>query len=290
MSTQPKNKTKFARRTTESILAELILCKKLGWELGFVSGGHDAYSDVEFKELLKNINIVSGEKVWINIGAISDKELHQFKPYIKGVVASIETVNPDIHKKVCPSKPIKPFEDMLDSATKLGLKKAMTIILGLGETIDDFNLLKEFIQKHDIEKIHFYSLNPQKGTIFENAEMPTKEYQAEWIAMTRIAFPKINIQAGTWLDKVDNISLLLKAGANSISKFPAIKSFNSSYAKSVEEQSRQSGREFKGTLTKFIDFDIDEEVDKLNIEDKLKENIKIKLKPYIKTIKKNEKD
>ena len=37
MSTQPENKS--AVRSKESLLAELLICKKLGWEIGFVSGG-----------------------------------------------------------------------------------------------------------------------------------------------------------------------------------------------------------------------------------------------------------
>lgn len=285
MSTQPKDKTPLARRTTASILAEIIICKKLGWQIGFISGGHKAYTTLEFKELLKNINKIAEKKPWINIGALTEDELKQFQPYIKGVVASIETINPELHKMVCPSKPIEPFEEMLQYAAELRLNKAVTIILGLGETISDFELLKQFIKKHNIDKIHFYSLNPHKGTIFENTKPVTKEYQAEWIAMTRITFPKIDIQAGIWLDKVKNVSYLLKAGANSISKFPAIKYFNTDYAEEIEEQAEKAERKFKGTLTKFIDFNVDEEVEILNIDNELKQKIKIKLNQYISTIK-----
>src|SRR3989338_6252719 len=50
---------KFARRNTESILAEVILCRILGWNLGFISGGHNLYKTEDFKELLNKINIVS---------------------------------------------------------------------------------------------------------------------------------------------------------------------------------------------------------------------------------------
>ena len=59
---------------------------------------------------------------------------------------------------------------------------------------EDFELLKDFVIRHNIDKIHFYSLNPQKGTVFEKSKHITKEYHAEWIAKTRIAFPKLDIQ------------------------------------------------------------------------------------------------
>ena len=68
----------------------------------------------------------------------------------------IETINPEIHKKVCPDKPIEPYLEMFKIAEKYNLEKAMTIIVGLGETIKDFNLLKDFISKWNIKKIHFY--------------------------------------------------------------------------------------------------------------------------------------
>jgi biotin synthase-like enzyme len=270
---------KNAVRSQESILAELILCKKLGWDIGFLSGGHEAYTKLKFLELLQNIHKVIKEKIWINIGPLTKEELILYRPYIKGVVASIETINPEIHKKVCPSKPIKPFEDMLKEAENL--KKAITIILGLGETLEDINLLKSFIIKYNIDKIHIYILNPQKGTIFEKAEIPSAEYHAAWIAETRIAFPKIDIQFGIWKDKVDRVALMLEAGANSISKFPALRSFNSKQAKELEAEVKKANRIFKGTLTNLPKIDIDKEITKLKIEKNLKEKIKIKLKAYL---------
>jgi len=288
MSTQPKfNKQKLARRTTESLLAEIILCKKLGWALGFVSGGQKAYKKVEFLELLKKIKQVYERKVWINIGALTKAELLKYKPYIEGVVASIETINPRIHELVCPSKPIKPFEEMLVQAKKLGLKRGMTIIIGLGETINDFELLEDFIKKHGISKIHIYGLNPQKGTMFEKADPPSADYQATWIRRTRQAFSDINIQCGIWLDRVSYVSKLLRAGANSISKFPAIKYFGSKQAKEIERQARLANREFKGTLTKLPDINWDEEVNKLSLDNELKEKIKLKLKAYLKRMNNN---
>lgn len=286
MSTQPKKISRIARRTTESILAEILLCKKLGWKVGFVSGGHNAYTTVEFLDLLKKIKIVYGKKVWVNVGALSKKDLIKFKPYIKGVVASIETINPKVHKYVCPSKPIGPFEKMLVSANKLGIKTGMTIIVGLGETIDDFELLKRFIGKYKISKIHVYGLNPQKGTIFENKKPPTKEYQAEWIRLIRKNFPKIDIQCGIWKDRVNYVGILLKAGANSVSKYPAIKEFGSKNSIKLKDGCRKAGYRFEGTLTKLPKTDWDKEVEKLRLDRDLKSRVKVKLYQYLKQMKK----
>jgi biotin synthase-like enzyme len=287
MSTQPKGNAKKAVRSVESLLAEAILCKKLGWDIGFLSGGCNAYTLEGFNDLLSKLHEVLGEKIWINVGVVSKDNLKRFSPYIKGVVGSVETINLKIHDKVCPSKPIKPIEKMFDDAEELKIAKAMTIILGLGETIDDFGLLKSFIKRHNITKIHFYGLNPQKGTIFEKSKPPSDEYQAEWIARTRIEFPKIDIQCGIWEDRVDRVGLLLKAGANSVSKFPALRKFNSKPAKEIESQAKSAGRKFTGTLTKLPAIDIDKEVDILDLDDILKKKVKEKLKRYINKMKKN---
>jgi len=286
MSTQEKADKK-AVRSLASMLAEAVICKKLGWEIGFFSGGYKAYTTFRFKEILKAMHSVLKEKLWINIGALKKQTLKEFLPYIKGVVASIETINPKIHDFVCPDKPTEQYKKMLVEADKLKLKKAITIIIGLGEKIDDYPMLREFLKKYRIDKIHFYALNPQKGTAFENNKSIDPNYHAEWIARTRIDFPKIDIQAGIWTDKVQNVSLLLKAGANSISKFPSIRLFNSTEAKEIEAGAKKAKRKFKGTLTKMPKIDANKEVNKLKLDEKLKEDVKKKLERYLKAMKKH---
>ena len=170
---------------------------------------------------------------------------------------------------------------MFDSARKLGLQTAMSRIIGIGETIEDFESLKNFVQKHKISKIHCYGLIPHKGTMFENAQIPTAEYQAGWIAKIRTNFPKIQIQCGIWADRTERISMLLKAGANTISKFQAITKFGTKVAREIEQQAENAGREFKGTLTKMPQINPEDEVAQLPFDSNLKSKISQKLTEYI---------
>ena len=271
---------KLAKRTKESVLAEAILSKNLGWEIEFISGGYESYDFDEIVELVKNIFLITRKKQWINIGILGEKELKRLQPYIEGYCGAVECVNKKVHDYVCPSKPLKEIEKTYASCDKLGLKKAMTLIIGIGEDIKDFDKLKGFILRNGILRITFYSLNPHEGTPFKRS--PNKEYYAEWIRKTRESFPKLHIIAGAWKDKTEYYSELLKAGADTITKFPAIKYFGTKEAEEVERQAKLAGKEFKGTLTKLPDIDWDEEVDRLELDDKLKEKIKIKLKQYIK--------
>jgi biotin synthase-like enzyme len=282
MSTQPKEQEQGqAIRSIESMLAEILIMKKLGWKFGFFSGGFNQYKTEQFEKILKYITTVYGDKIWVNIGPLTKEQVNTYKPYIQGVAGSIETVNKELHKFICPSKPMEPYLKMFEHALDIGLKTSMTFINGLGEKKEDFELLKNMIEKYKISKIYFYALNPQKGTIYENQQSPSKEQQAWWIAKTRINFPKIDIECGVWLDKVDRIAYLLKAGANSFSKFPATKKFNSPEAHEMEKQTELAKRKFLSTMTKMPDINWEEEIQKLDIPEEIKQKMLPKLKQYL---------
>ncbi len=288
MSALPKDKVSKEEsiRHEASILAETWLCKKLGWEFGFFSGGINAFTVDKVTDMVKKINIVYGEKVWINIGAVPKPVLEKYAPYVKGVVGSVETVNEEVHKKACPSKPSAPYYKMFENSHAMGLQNAMTFIIGLGETRADFPKLVETIKKYHITKLHFYGLVPHEGTVYANEKPPTADEQAWWIAQTRIAFPKIDIQCGIWSDRANRISLLLRAGANSISKFQAIKLFATKPAQDIEKQAVLGGREFLGSLTKLPEININE-IDAFGFDEELTKNIKKKAEQYLKLMRRN---
>jgi hypothetical protein len=77
---------------------------------------------------------------------------------------------------------------------------------------------------------------------------------------------------------------LLKAGADSISKFPALRYFGSKEAEQLEEEVGKAGFLFKGTLTELPDVDWDAQVDGLDLDEGLKEGIKDKLRLYLRSM------
>lgn len=272
MSTQ-KNKIKnpmMAKRTRESLLAEVIICKTMNWKIEFLSGGYESYNFDELVSLIKEIKETYGEKQWLNIGTLTKEELVSLKPYIKGVSGAIECVNPHLRKQICPSKPIKKIEQMFNDATDLGIKKSITIILGLGEKISDFKYLNELINKHNINQITIYRLKPQKDTEYENAPPITKEYFTEWIKLIRNNFPKIKIIVGSWLNQLAEISYLIKAGADGITKFPSIKKFNTKYAHQIKDEVEKVAI-FKSNLTKKIPIP---KVENIKIQQKINDYLK----------------
>jgi biotin synthase-like enzyme len=260
MSTQKKKikNPRFARRRIESILTETLICKICNWKIEFLSGGYDCFTFQEIIDLIKNIKLLYDDKLWLNIGILNEQELIKLRPYIYGVTGAVETIDKKLHKQLCPSKPIQEIKDMFKVCDKLNLKKAITIIIGLGEKLNDFKKLKIFIKKYKLKRITFYALNPHKGTMFDRG--PESKYYAKWIAKTRIDFPKIEIIAGSWHTRLDEISLLLKAGANNITKFKSIKLFNTKYSKYIVKQVKSAKRDFKGNLVNFPKVDLNKEL------------------------------
>ena len=238
-----------ARRNVNSILAEAELCRRTDWKIEFLSGGYGSFSTAEIKDISQKIYGITGEPVWLNIGITRDLEAYGSE--IAGITGAVEVANPDLHDKICPSKSLEDITEMLEVAGDLGFQKAITIILGLGETPEDLKYLHKMIKEVEIDRVTFYSLNPHKETVYENTPQPASLYYAGVVAATRIKFPKLKIITGTWIDNLANIGPLLLSGANGLTKFPLFKMFGTRYGKRVEEEVSWAGKELIGTFTDF---------------------------------------
>ena len=267
-SQKPKIKEpQKARRNINSILAEAELCRRTDWKIEFLSGGYGSFSTEEIKNISQNIYRITGEPVWLNIGIT--KDLETYEDEITGITGAVEVANPELHDKICPSKSLEDITEMLELAGDLGFQKAITIILGLGETPDDLKYLFDLINDVGIDRVTFYSLNPHKETVYEDTPQPASLYYAGVVAATRIKFPELKIITGTWIDNLANIGPLLLSGANGLTKFPLFKMFGTRYGKRVEEEVYWAGKKLIGTFSDF---------------DKLKKSREIdpQLEPFIK--------
>lgn len=241
-----------ARRSLGSVLAEAAMIKAFNWRLEFLTGGYGIYDQKELIRFAKLTKQILGEDIWLNIGHMDIQSLKDFKPYTQGIVSSIETVNKELHDFVCPDKPIEPYLETIENAKQLQFKQSMTFIVGLGEKKEHFSELEEFIKKYNFDRITIYALRPVNGTIYTNG--PTPEEVAWWTAKTRITFPKIEIIVGSAIYRIPELSLMLKAGANAITKLPATKIFNTQKGIEVEEQVKLAKREF---ISKFTEENLD---------------------------------
>ena len=290
MSTQ-KDKIqnpKLAKRRKETILAEAVISKMCGWREEFLSGGFDSYEIEELVDITKKIYEITGRKQWLNIGDLKKEVIKKFMPYIEGVSGAVECVNFKLRDEICPSKPLKPIFNMYKASKELGLKNSITIIIGLGETLEDFNELKNIIEEYDIDRVTFYALNPHEGTIFKVG--PRTSYYVKWIKELRKTFPKMDIVAGSWVDRLEEIHELIEAGADHITKFPSIRLFGTKYAKQIEFEVKKTGNNFMSNMTTYPKENPKKILDKTSFDNELKGKILEKVNMYLKKMKSNEKN
>lgn len=271
-----------AKRSLASILSEALLIKAFGWRIEFLTGGYGIVEDKELLRIIRLVHQILGEKLWVNLGEMDSQLLEELKPYVEGIVSSIETINPVLHKQVCPDKPIEPYEEMMDKARKIGFKLSFTIIIGLGETKEDFPLLESFIKKHEFERITIYALRPVNGTPFEKG--PSPQDVIWWIAKTRIAFPDIEIIAGSAEYRKEEIPFLLDAGADAITKLPATKIFNKDAGKYIEQLIAKTKRNFTSSFShqnvnEALDFE--QEINDLDLTQEERTQLKRTLRSYL---------
>lgn len=240
-----------AKRHVKGIYAEAELTKRMGWNIEFLSGGYGVYSTDEIREISQTIYDITDNPVWLNIG-ITD-ELDKYDDEIIGVTGAVETANPTFHDHVCPSKSLDDIKAMLRQAGDLGYKKAITIIIGLGEEVEHLYDLFNLIEELGIDRIIFYSLNPHPDTEYHLTPQPASLYYASIVASVRIRFPDIEIITGTWTDNLANIGVLIKAGSNGLTKFPLFKMYGNRFGRRVEEEVKWADRNLVGS---FSDMDL----------------------------------
>ncbi|WP_457612303.1 radical SAM protein [Methanocaldococcus sp.] len=255
-----------ARRSLSSILAEAILMKRIGWKLEFISGGY-GYKEDEINKIVEAIAYVQKCKQYLNVGVVDLDKINL--DVVEGVVGAVETLRD--REKICPGKSLEKIKDNLIKAKDLGLKTGITIILGLNEREENIEKLLNLIEELDLDRITFYSLNPQKGTIFENKPSITTIEYMRWVSSVRLEFPKIKIITGVWTDKIPMISPLIMAGSNVITKFPLFSIYGTKYAYWIEKEIR-SVKELYGTMT---DIDVLKGIKKLEKTPYKDENIKV---------------
>ena len=266
-----------AKRSMGSILLEALFCRVFHWRIEFLTGGYGIMPFSELLEIIKNVSAVYGEKIWLNLGVLSSQQLESCKPYVEGICASMETLHPELHKQVCPRKPIAPYDAMLSRL--IGFKKSIAVIVGLGDTYSDMHYLFDFIEKHHLDRITLYALKPVKGTPFTQG--PSVETYVTWISSLRIRFPKLEIIAGTNLRRCEEISYLIQAGANAITKFPATKQFGTQKALLIDSLIQKEKRNFISNIITYQPIDWDAEIDMLPIDEKYKKEMKEKIGPYL---------
>lgn len=267
-----------SRRSMGSILLEALFSRIFRWRIEFVTGGYGIMPFADLLEIIRNVSIVYGEKVWLNLGVLPKAHIQECLPYVKGIYGSLETVTPGLHEQVCPSKPLAPYEYMFANLDPC-LKRSICIIVGMGDTVEDMKYLFEFVEKYKIGRVTMYALKPVRGTGYTQG--PSTNDYLQWIAHLRIRFPKLQIVAGTNLRRCEELGYVMQAGANAVTKFPATKQFGTKKAHLVDSLIREQQREFTSNIVALPEIDWGAEIRALAIKEEYKVEMKEKITPYL---------
>jgi len=289
LSTKPRHDPKekpTAIRSPASILAEVLVCKAMGWKVGYITGGLRVESTDYLIDLISKINQITGEKIMMNFGPYAKSEIVKLKPYVIGMGSAIESFDEELHNFICPSKPLRSLMKFLENLQEQELQKLITIILGIGERKDEVETVIEKIKQYHIEKVQLCFLKPQENTVFDKVPAPNPEYMARWIAKLRIACPTLEIKVALVQERTKDIELYLRAGANGFSRFKVFLDFNSVYAQEMEEGCRKAGRKLEGNFIELPKINIQKLVEELPFEEELKKKILPKAQQYLRKLEK----
>lgn len=286
LSTKPKLDMS-ALRSPESILAEALVMKLMGWKVGYITGGLRVEKQDYMVELLQKLELVLGYKIMMNFGPYTNKEVDQYAPYITGMGSAIESFDPELHKFICPSKPLPALMKFLGHLKEHNLKKLITIILGIGEKMSDVDEVTRYVKEYDITYVQLCFLKPQEYTVFAETDSPNPDYMAWWIAKLRIACPKLIIKVALVKDRISDFSLMLDAGANCFSRYMVFKDFASPFALELKKECEKAGRTLLGNFTDLptINWDVvEQELVEKQVGDV--QTILTKAKSYVKRLEK----
>ncbi|MFT4343332.1 MAG: radical SAM protein [Candidatus Woesearchaeota archaeon] len=247
LSTRPKLE-KGAVRSRESILAEVLLCKSMGWRVGYLTGGLRVEPTEYLVGLGKLINDVLGERIMFNYGPYTKTETKMLSETLRGMGCAIESFDPKLHSFICPSKPLNSLIKFLGYLEDNSMEKLITIILGIGETMDDVNEVIDYVQKYNITSVQLCFIKPQYGTVFAKVESPDPKYMAWWTAKLRIACPKLIIKIALVRDRIEDFSLMLNAGANCFSRYLVFNDFGNDFARQLVAECKRVNRTLEGNF------------------------------------------
>jgi len=282
LSTKPKLDKKSVR-SIESILAECLICREMGWKVGYITGGLRVESTEYMVDLLSKIQVVLNHKTMMNYGPYTKEEISAFTPHVSGMGCAIESFDEELHKFICPSKPLKSLLKFLGNVREAKLEKFITIILGIGEKMSDVEEVIAKITEYNIDKVQLCFLKAQENTVFTETPAPDIDYMAWWAARLRIAHPKLIIKIALVKDRIADLHKLLDAGVNHITRYMIFDDFAGELAMQLEKECELAGRELQGHFTELPPLDLPKLVAELPnelIDDELKRKILIKANQY----------
>ena len=158
-----------------------------------------------------------------NAGNLTKKEMNELRKTNVSMGLMLENSSERLTEKnmahqFAPSKNPKARIKTLQSAGELKIPMTTGVLVGIGESpfelIDSIYTIKEIQDTHhNIQEIILQNFQPKKDTPMRDSPSPQEKYFKTLVAMSRIIFPKMNIQIPPNLSP-ESYSSFLSAGIN----------------------------------------------------------------------------
>jgi len=134
-------------------------------------------------------------------------------------ILKFETSNPILYSQIKPSDSLKKRVECLNNLIKLGFEAGSGSMIGLpGQTINDIVQDLFFISNFNLTMASCSVFIPSKGSNYEDSPCGDVDLALNFIALTRIMYPKVLIPSTSSLEKAKKGAQFrgLMAGANTL--------------------------------------------------------------------------
>lgn len=168
-------------------------------------------------EAVKAVKKVSSMDIWINVGpSLNRGELTKLKNLgVKEVCSSLETINPDVFKKVKPGDNLEARMKLAEEINGIGLGLKSVMMVGIGSSYEDYvKHIFWFKNFENLSSITVTGLRPIPGAPFQNKPMANPLEVAKVGAVARLVLKDVDIGFGGMMNDPRLVPFWIMAGAN----------------------------------------------------------------------------
>lgn len=201
------------KKKKEDFIKKGLQAKKIGVDRIVVPSGWMGYDLPDIfleylEELIKKVNV----PVWGAFGTISKESLQALKEVgLNGYDCGIETTNQKVFNYMRPGDDFDKRIETLRNAKELGLSTGTSLVVGIGETIEDIVKGIELMKELEVDFAALWPFSPCPYTEMESWDIPNPFLVSKILALMVLNLKHANITADT---RPQNLKWGIRAGAN----------------------------------------------------------------------------
>jgi len=158
----------------------------------------------------------SGIRVWVNVGpSFARRHLERLKDVgIEMVGANLETINPDVFRRVKPGDGLEKRMRLAKEIKSVGLKLSSVMMVGIGSSVADYARHIFWLKEVGVDRMSVTGLNPVPGTPLEAAEPASPFDVCRVAAVGRLVLRDADVSVGGMMNDPRLLPLQVMSGVN----------------------------------------------------------------------------